>query len=87
MANVTAEQYINESQVLRQLRNIVARNEMKDVSFNNGGTTKVTTTVAKYILNLHDQLNPVNQKKLSTMVSSATESLKKVSEFAFKNLK
>ena len=87
VANVTAEQFINEGQVLKQLRNIVAKNEIKDVSFDNGGTTKVTATVAKNILSLHDQLNPVNQRKLSTMVSSAPENLNKVSEFAFKNLK
>ena len=87
IANVTAEQYINEGQVLRQLRTVVARNEMKDVVFDNGGTTKVTTTVAKNILDLHDQLNPVNQKKLSSMLSSTPENLNKVSEFAFKNLR
>ena len=80
------EEYIVE-QVLKQLETIVRNNEMRDVKFINGSTSRVDTTTAKYVLELYNQMTLGNQRTLSKMISSNPESLSKVSAFAFKNLK
>jgi hypothetical protein len=84
------EELLSESsnqRVLYQLQKIVDDNEIKDVKFNNNSTTRVNVTTAKSILQLHSQLNPSNQIKLSKMLNTNPENLAQVSDFAFKNLK
>lgn len=83
-----SEEVLVESnvRVMDQLQHIVDKNEMKEVRFRNGATTRVDTTTAKFVLQLHAQLTPDNQKKLSSMVNKTPENLAQVSAFAFKNL-
>ena len=94
VTNVTAEEILKEAlmmessrHVLKQLQTIVNSNQIRDVVFNNGSTTKIDVTTAKSILELYNQLNMTNQKNLSQMISKTPENLGKVSAFAFKNLR
>lgn len=79
------EEYLEEI-VMRQLQTIVNNNETRDVKFKNNSRTRVVPTTAKNVLDLHSQLSPGNQRKLSSLVSSSAENLSKASAFAYKHL-
>ena len=86
VVSVGEEHKLFESRVLPQLETIVRNNEIRDVKFVNGSRTKVDVTSAKNLLNLYNQMNDGNKRKLSKLISANPESLAKASAFAFKNL-
>ena len=86
VVSVGEERNLFENRVIQQLQKIAQSNEISDVKFKNGATTRVNVVTAKNVLDLHDQMNPGNKNKLSKLINASPASLAKVSAFAFKNL-
>ena len=87
VVSVGEERNLFENKVIQQLQKIAQSNEISDVKFKNGATTRVNVVTAKNILDLHDQMTPGNKNELSKLINASPASLAKVSAFAFKNLK
>lgn len=77
---------IESTNVIKRLNMIVQKNEIQEVHFNDGSSTRVDVTSAKSILQLYNQLNDSNKEKLSEKVNSNAEEFTTIAKFAFQNL-
>lgn len=76
-----------EEGVIKRLERIAQNRQMDLVKFKKGAPSRVDVTTAQAIVKLHSQLNPSNQQQVEKMINQNASGLKKIRDFAFKNLK
>jgi hypothetical protein len=81
------EETINEDSVIRRLQTIVEKGEEAEIKFDNGESSRVHPITAKAIIDLYDQVNTGNQRKLSQKINTSFYGLNSVANFAMTHLR
>jgi len=73
-----------ERNVMKDLRDIVKRKRIKDISFDDGEETTVDMMTANALTQVYDQVDKTNQRKMEQMLNKDLPSFMKMVDFAFR---
>jgi len=73
-----------ERNVMKDLRDIVKRRSIKDITFDDGEQTTVDMMTANALTQVFDAVNTSNQRKMEKMLNKDLPSFMKMVDFAFR---
>jgi hypothetical protein len=73
-----------ERNVMKDLRDIVKRRSIKDITFDDGEQTTVDMMTANALTQVFDSVNTSNQRKMEKMLNKDLPSFMKMVDFAFR---